>query len=574
MRRSALPRGAPGRGRPAPRRRGRLAPAAVLVGGGLLGGGLLVGAAGPSAVRPGGALHGPVLAPVAPFFRTGDRCVGCHSGVTSPAGEDVSIGYDWRASMMANSARDPYWQAAVRREVMDHPGEQEAIEDECSKCHMPMARATAASAGRPGRVFEHLAGEAAEPGETSLAMDGVSCSLCHQILADGLGQEASFSGGFRLDEETAPGERNVFGTFETDQGRLRVMHSATGFRPTEATHVQDSELCATCHTLTTHALVGAPGARLPEQMPYLEWRASGFAGQRSCQSCHMPEVEAEVAVTSVLGQPRAGVSRHVFRGGNFFMLRMLNRYRGELGVTALPQELEAAASRTVEHLRSQTARVQVSELGVAAGRLTAEVAVTNLAGHKFPTAYPSRRAWLHLTVRDGAGGVVFESGAFRADGSVAGNDMDEDATRFEPHHEVVERPDQVQVYESVMFDAAGRPTTGLLSAVRFGKDNRLLPDAFDRALAGADAAVLGDAARDADFTGGSDRVRYQVDVAGRSGPFTVEAELWYQPIAWRWARNLAGYDAVETRRFVDWYGAMAASSAVVVASDTRSGNGG
>ena len=43
------------------------------------------------------------------------------NGLVSPAGEDVSIGVSWRSSMMANSARDPYWQAAVRREVLHHP---------------------------------------------------------------------------------------------------------------------------------------------------------------------------------------------------------------------------------------------------------------------------------------------------------------------------------------------------------------------------------------------------------------------------------------------------------------------
>ncbi|MDH3423007.1 MAG: hypothetical protein OEN00_08435, partial [Gemmatimonadota bacterium] len=48
------------------------------------------------------------------LFLTSDRCLACHKGVSTSTGVDVSIGYDWRASMMANSARDPYWQAAVR----------------------------------------------------------------------------------------------------------------------------------------------------------------------------------------------------------------------------------------------------------------------------------------------------------------------------------------------------------------------------------------------------------------------------------------------------------------------------
>ena len=55
------------------------------------------------------------------LFQTSERCMPCHNGLSAPSGEDVSIGFNWRPSMMANSSRDPYWQAAVRREIMDHP---------------------------------------------------------------------------------------------------------------------------------------------------------------------------------------------------------------------------------------------------------------------------------------------------------------------------------------------------------------------------------------------------------------------------------------------------------------------
>src|SRR5215468_12687905 len=74
------------------------------------------------------------------LFQTSDRCFACHNGLTTPRGEDISIGFAWRATMMANSARDPYWQAGVRRESIDHAESKAVIEDECSKCHMPMAR--------------------------------------------------------------------------------------------------------------------------------------------------------------------------------------------------------------------------------------------------------------------------------------------------------------------------------------------------------------------------------------------------------------------------------------------------
>ena len=78
--------------------------------------------------------------PPVPQFHTSDRCVACHNGLLTASGEDVSIGFDWRASMMANSSRDPYWQASVRRETMDHAESAAAIEDECAICHMPIPR--------------------------------------------------------------------------------------------------------------------------------------------------------------------------------------------------------------------------------------------------------------------------------------------------------------------------------------------------------------------------------------------------------------------------------------------------
>ena len=507
------------------------------------------------------------------LFSTSDRCLACHKGVTTSEGLDVSIGFDWRASMMANSARDPYWQAAVRREVTDYPEAATAIEDKCSRCHMPMASVATRSAGGMGSVFANLPIGASTAPTAPLAADGVSCAACHQIAPDGLGTEASYTGGFHVDLDVPADGRPVFGPFEPDSGGVGIMRSATGFRPTEGLHVQSSQLCATCHTLFTHAVRpdGTEGPEFPEQVPYLEWEASAYAAEEtSCQDCHMPLVGEDVPVTAVLGRSRPDVSRHVFRGGNFFMLRMLNRYGAELGVGALPQELSLTADRTEAHLREATAALTVVEASVRDGRLVADIDVRNLAGHKFPTAYPSRRAWLHVTVTDAGGRPVFESGAFAPDGSIVGNDSDADEARFEPHYTEITRPDQVQVYEAVMADGAGSVTTGLMSAERLLKDNRLLPRGFDAARGGDRVAVRGSAASDGDFTAGGDRVRYAVAVDTATGPFTVTAELWFQPIAYRWAENLAAYDAFETQRFVRYYRAMARGSAIPVASISAS----
>ncbi len=94
--------------------------------------------------------------PSGTFFRTSERCVACHNGLTTSSGEDVSIGFEWRASIMANASRDPYWQGSVRRELMDHPESKQAIEDECTICHMPAVRMADRDAGKHTQLFSRL----------------------------------------------------------------------------------------------------------------------------------------------------------------------------------------------------------------------------------------------------------------------------------------------------------------------------------------------------------------------------------------------------------------------------------
>ena len=500
------------------------------------------------------------------LFATADNCMACHNSLRAATGEDISIGTAWRASMMANSSRDPYWQASVRRETIDHPKAADEIEDECAVCHMPMARTTAAAQKQRGQVFAHLPVGEAGSHEALLAADGVSCTACHQITPKLLGTRGSFSGGYSIDLAARPEQRALFGPFAVESGRVRIMHSATGFRPEQSEHVRQSELCATCHTLYTKArdAGGTVISEFPEQVPYLEWRHSAHAPQRSCISCHMPVVEGMARMSSVLGEPREGVARHDFRGGNAFMLKMLNRYRGELAVEAEPAELDTAARVAADHLRT-SATLAVDVERESADRLRVVVTAANLTGHKLPTAYPSRRAWIHLIVRDSRGGTIFESGALAATGAIAGNDNDENATRFEPHHTTITSPAQVQIYESILGDSAGGVTTGLIKAVRYLKDNRLLPQGFDKRTAHADIAVRGAAAGDADFDGRGDRVVYLIPMAGVTGNVTIEAALMYQPIAFRWAQNLRHYDWPEPKRFVQYYESMAGSSAEVLA---------
>jgi len=502
-----------------------------------------------------------------PEFQTSDRCVACHNGLKTPSGTDVSIGFDWRASIMANSSRDPYWQGSVRRESIDHPEVKPDIEDECSVCHMPITRYEAKLQGHKGEIFSHLPFDADNKGNAQ-AEDGVSCSVCHQIGKQKLGTRESFNGGFVVDTPESRNDHPEYGPFSVDKGHQRIMDTSTGgFRPTQAAHVRDSALCGTCHTLATVAR--GPGGKaigtLPEQMPYLEWLHSDYPKKSTCQSCHMPEFPDAAPITAVLGVPRVGAHQHTFVGANFLMLRMLNLYREDLSVAALPLELSVAADKTVTFLQSQAARVNIRSVEAGASTLRMEVFVQNLTGHKLPTAYPSRRAWLHVLVRDRNGANVFESGALQPDGSIQGNDNDTDKTRFEPHYREITSSDQVQIYEDIMQDQDGHVTTGLLAAVGYVKDNRLLPSGFQKQTADKDIAAIGDAAEDPNFTDGGDLVRYSIALGNAAGPFRIEAELWYQPIGFRWAHNLEPYSAAEPRRFVSYYESMSASTAVVLA---------
>jgi hypothetical protein len=500
-------------------------------------------------------------------FHTSDRCLACHNGLTTPDGKDVSIGFDWRSSIMANSARDPYWQASVRREDIDHPESKAEIEDGCADCHMPMARFEAKQKGKLGEVFAHLPFDQ-DPEKNASAEDGVTCSICHQISNQNFGKRESFNGGFLIETPKSKNDHPEFGPFAIANGQATIMQTSTGgFRPTAAEHILDSAMCATCHTLYTKSL--APGGKVlgtfPEQVPYQEWLHSDYPNRNTCQSCHMPEVQGEAPISAVMGQLRPGVRQHTFLGGNFFVLRLLDAYRDDLSVTAMSLELTAEATRTVDFLQTQAARVTIRNVSVASRKLDADVLVENLTGHKLPTAFPSRRAWLHVLVRDHNGQTVFESGAPNPDGSIHGNINDVDASRFMPHYREITSSEQVEIYEPILKDQDGHVTTGLAAAVGYLKDNRLLPAGFQKQNADKDIAVVGDAADDPNFTDAGDAVHYSVALGNSQGPYHVEAELWYQPIGFRWAHNLAAYDTPETKRIVGYYDSMPSGTAVVLA---------
>jgi len=498
-------------------------------------------------------------------FRTSERCLVCHNNLKTAKGEDASIGTAWRTSMMANSARDPYWLASVRRETLDHAGQSAAIQDECANCHMPLAHRIDHASGRQTVVFAHLPFKAENKADS--AAEGVTCTVCHQIQSTGLGAPETYNGNFHVAAVNDP-VRPLYGPYPVDAAKVAPLHlSGSGYPLAESQHIREAALCGSCHTLYTTSIAadGQAAGTLPEQMAYLEWLHSDYRDKQSCQQCHMPAVGDPVKIAVLYSDPKEGVRRHSFDGSNFLMQRILNAHRNDLGVAAPEADLEAAATRTVLYLESQAAHLSLGSLELADGEIRFSVKVENLTGHKLPTSFPSRRAWLHVTVTAMDGRILFESGRLHADGSIEGNVNDTDPARYLPHFTKINSPDQVEIFEPILGDAAGHVTTGLLTATEYLKDNRILPAGFDKAAAPPDIAVHGEASTDPEFKGGSSTTQYQIPAKGASGPFKIAVELLYQPIGYRWARNLASFQADETQHFVKYFEQAAPNSAVVLA---------
>jgi hypothetical protein len=486
------------------------------------------------------------------LFSGSGNCENCHQRganvFETTEGEDISPISLWRSTMMANSAKDPFWQAKVSAEVNQFPAMKTVIEDKCTTCHAPMGRTESAyHSSTPYSIEEMLS----DP----LSMDGVSCTSCHQIADQELGQETSFSGGYTITDE-----RMIYGPYESPLAM--PMWNQVGFTPAFSAHVNESELCATCHTLYTPYVDrdGQIQGYFPEQVPYLEWLNSNYPAEDiQCQTCHMPSVDQAMKISNLPpwnSTLRSPVWKHDFVGANLYMNDILTKFTSEIGVTASESDLSVTASKTAELLNQNTVDLIVSA-EMSSDTITIDVKVVNLAGHKFPTGFPSRRAWIHLTVTNEKNQVVYESGKWNDEGEIYGEDIN-----FEPHHTLIHNPDQVQIYEAVMHDLQGDVTCTLLYASGYLKDNRIPPKGFtSKHESYQSMAVFGDAAADPDFNrdisrsegNGADMVRYEIPVVDKGSVFTIIAEMRYQTISPDFSHDLFAHDTGEVGRFKGYY---------------------
>jgi hypothetical protein len=447
--------------------------------------------------------------------------------------------------MMAFSARDPYWRAKMSVEVAVRPGARNLIEKECLTCHAPLGVIEA-------KANKSLYSRRDLDGDPS-GLEGVSCLVCHRIGSDRFGSRAGLGGHF----ETTIGPQ-VFGPYLNPFPRPMWRH--TGFIPAYSPHIEDPGLCGSCHNLYTPVfdedleVIG----EFPEQVVYSEWRVSeyGSSGQ-TCQSCHMEPIPIQTPIAPMPPwlPPRTPVWNHEVVGGNVFMLELLE---GKLPLHAFG--LSKAAEATRMQLENKTLDLALSHR-VVGEILEVEVKLVNLAGHKFPTGYPERRAWIHVRMMDASQGVFFESG--EPDGTAGRS--------FEPHHDVIRSEEAVQIYEIVPADRNGKPTHRLLDAAQAVKDNRLLPRGFtpESHELGRDVEVIGDATRDPSFSAeeGSDVVTYRARAPATS-EVLVEVRVYYQSIRPGALDDLRGFETPEVQAFLDIVDGLERLEPEVVAFET------
>ncbi len=523
-------------------------------------------------------------------FTTAQGCAPCHSASSQSQamrdiwGDDVSPFNLWQSSMMALSSRDPVWRAVVSAEMVRTPAAAKAIEAECMKCHAPMAsRAAEAMGAEVGLETLHT-----DSALGQLALDGISCTLCHQISPQGLGTEASFSGKFEI-----AGQGEIYGPYQDVLEGPMV--ERTGYVPAYAEHISSSALCGSCHVLETPTLAEggqATGHTFLEQATFLEWRNSVYrtgpdagAKARDCQHCHMPSTDSLGGpITSSIArrpdggdfdgvQARAPFRRHTLVGGNVAVLEMIRQARDWIA----PDVPEAALLETIRLSRQQLSgelggRVSVEGVQQFGQVLQIRVAVRHNAGHKFPTGFPSRRMWVRLEVLGQGGQRLFVSGGVDGGGRIVdgqGQPLESELPGggFQPHYTTITAPHQVQIYEAVMGDPQQNPTTTLLRASNHLKDNRILPEGYsDQGPDAARTAPVG-VGLDEDFLNGGDGVVYEVAIDPGQGPVQIKATLFYQSLSARFMAELFELSTPEID-FVKMFYQGTVAQPVEVATDT------
>ncbi|MDX1406660.1 MAG: multiheme c-type cytochrome [Saprospiraceae bacterium] len=498
------------------------------------------------------------------YFADDSVCGGCHGydpigfAMVDAGGHDVNVYDDWRTSMMALSARDPFWRAKVSQEISINPQHSLALQTKCTSCHAPQGHYRAVSQGAAHYTIDDMLAD-------SVALDGVSCGACHSTSAQHLGNR--FSGELYFDTT-----RVIYGPYT--EPFAAPMTDFIGFEPVYSPHIHDAGICAGCHTLITESVDLAgdfTGTEFIEQATYHEWLNSDFADDgltpTTCQGCHMPRLDDSIVISSqyLFLKGRSPYALHDLVGANTMMLQLMKANKAALGIRAEDSLFDETIAKTFFMLQEQSLDLDLKFLDHDADTAYFSLSVSNKAGHKFPSGYPARRAFVELCVVTADGDTVFHSGRIGPDQEIVGQDLS-----WEPHHQVIVDPQDVQIYEMVPADVNGEFTTILERAYQVLKDNRLPPQGFRTGHAAYDTTrIVGAALQDEDFNfdgsegSGSDQIQYHIPLNGYTGYLHALGRLHYQSLPPRWVNPLLDMSTPEIETFRSMYESADRSTVVI-----------
>ena len=489
------------------------------------------------------------------IFPTANNCNGCHgfdpqgNGMVTSSGEDVNVHDDWKTTMMALSAKDPFWRAKVSHEILVNPNHSLDLQTKCTSCHAPQGHFTAILRGAEHYTIDEMLAD-------TTAMDGVSCGACHMKSAENLDNQ--FSG-----EATYDTSRVIYGPYE--EPFAPPMNDFVGFKPELGEHINDAGICASCHTLLTNSvdLDGQfTGEQFVEQATYHEWLNSAYddngTSPETCQGCHMPQLEDAIVISAnyIFLQPRAPYGLHDLIGANTTMLQLMKENKEALNIDAADEHFDETIQKTLTMLQQNSVAVNLELADLDNDTAYFDLKLRNKAGHKFPSGYPSRRVFVEFVVQDEIGDTLFQSGVIQPDFEVAGQ-----TAATEPHFDIINAEDQVQIYELVLGDVNGDFTTVLERSHQALKDNRLPPLGFTTGHSAYDTTkIYGNALLDTDFnheTGvegsGADIVHYHFPLDGYTGLINVTTKVFYQALPPKWLNPMLAESTPEIDTFRTMY---------------------
>ncbi len=417
------------------------------------------------------------------MFVTSDQCIGCHDATTNNAAQpnmvyvpsgtqnylNLSPYGEWRASMMGLAGRDPIFFAQVESERKLFPELAAQIDNKCFSCHGVMGQRQFEHDTNNKEPFVHEMATAIPPSKLApygaLARDGISCTVCHRISAEGLGTPESYTGQFKLGAND-----EIFGPYE-DVATL-PMKNALGLEPkkTKSDQIKSSALCGSCHIVETPVLsdgganepdpINKPKRKAHEQSTYFEWRNSIFSDEtkpvpataKTCQECHMPgdykgdplkfkiasieddtfpytdnrasdnDITMKIRGSNTPNNdkdPNNRYSRHTLVGINLFGMRMFRQYYDSIGLrytdpmavfgNPVPG-MELSEQASLDQATKESADIELVSVSMTSAGLDARVRVKNKAGHKLPSGVGFRRAFIEFQVLDAQGAPLWASG--------------------------------------------------------------------------------------------------------------------------------------------------------------------